>query len=236
MGVISPILANIYLHYVLDLWTHQWRRQKASGDLIVIRYADDSVFVFQHKREAEKFLKELHDRLAKFGLTLHPDKTRLIEFGKNAINARKHRGEGKPETFNFLGFTHYCTISYKYQSFVIGRKTIRKRMRASLKAIKAELRERWHHPLAETGEWIKKVLTGHLNYFSVPGNDGSIWLSYNEVRRLWLHRIKRRSQRGFMSWEKFVRITARFFPRVVTTHPHPRQRFSVRTQGRSRMR
>jgi len=181
-------------------------------------------------------LQDLKERLQSFGLTLHPDKTHLIRFGRQAISDRKRLGERKPETFNFLGFTHFCTQSRKSGVFVIGRQTIKKRMRATLHAIKSELRKRWHDPLPKTGEWIQKVLQGHLNYFSVSGNDSSIWLFFNEVRRLWLHRIRKRSQKGFMNWNRFVRITARFFPRVRLLHPHPCYRFDVRTRGRSPVR
>ena len=228
-AVISPILANIYLHYVLDLWAHKWRRQSSRGDMMIIRYADDSVFGFEHEDDAHRFLAEMRIRMNKFGLTIHPDKTQLICFGKYAIGMRKNRGEGSPETFDFLGFTHYCTLGHKRKRFVIGRKTIRKRMRASLRVIKTELRKRWHDPLVKTGKWIKRILQGHLNYFSVPGNDRSIWLFFGEVRRHWLKRIRRRSQRGFMSWDKFVKITAPYFPKIRVVHPHPRQRFGVRT-------
>ena len=228
-AVISPILANVYLHYVLDLWAHKWRRQSSRGDMMIIRYADDSVFGFEYEDDAHHFLTEMRMRMNKFGLTIHPDKTQLICFGKYAIGMRKNRGEGSPATFDFLGFTHYCTLGYKRKTFVIGRKTIRKRMRASLRVIKAELRKRWHDPLAKTGRWIKRILQGHLNYFSVPGNDRSIWLFFGEVRRHWLKRIRTRSQRGFMSWEKFVKITAPYFPKIRVVHPHPRQRFGVRT-------
>lgn len=235
-AVISPILANVYLHYAFDLWSHQWRRQKAAGDMIIIRYADDSVLGFEHEQDAKLFLQDMQERLQTFGLTLHPDKTKLIRFGRHAINDRKRLGEGKPETFDFLGFTHFCTYSRKNGAFVIGRKTIKKRMRATLQAIKIELRRRWHDPLPKTGKWIHKVLQGHMNYFSVSGNDSSIWLFFNEVQRLWLRRIRTRSQKGFMSWKRFVRITARFFPRVRLLHPHPCYRFDVRTQGRSPVR
>jgi group II intron reverse transcriptase/maturase len=235
-AVISPILANIYLHYVLDLWSHKWRRQQANGDMIVLRYADDCVFGFEHQHEAQQFLQEVKERLHAFDLTLHPDKTRLIRFGRHAIRDRKRVGERKPETFDFLGFTHFCTYSRKNCAFVIGRKTIKKRMRATLKLIKTELRRRWHDPLPKTGEWIQRVLQGHLNYFSVSGNDSSIWLFYNEVRRLWLQRIRSRSQKAFMSWNRFMRITARFYPKIRLLHPHPSYRFDVRTRGRSPVR
>lgn len=228
-AVISPILANVYLHYVLDLWAHKWRGKTARGDMMIIRYADDSVFGFEYEEDAHRFLAEFRERMKKFCLTIHPDKTKLICFGKYAIGMRKRRGEGSPETFDFLGFTHYCTLGHKRNRFVVGRKTIRKRMRVSLRIIKAELRKRWHDPLMKTGKWIKKILQGHLNYFSVPGNDKSIWLFFGEVRKHWLKRTRRRSQRGFMSWEKFVRITAPYFPKIRVVHPHPRQRFGVRT-------
>jgi group II intron reverse transcriptase/maturase len=235
-AVISTILANVYLHYVFDLWSHQWRRQKAHGDMIIIRYADDSVLGFEFEQEAKRFLQDLQERLQAFGLTLHPDKTKLIRFGRDAIRDRKRLGERKPETFDFLGFTHFCTHSRKNGAFVVGRKTIKKRMRATLQAIKIELRRRWHDPLPMTGQWIHKVLVGHMNYFSVSGNDPSIWLFFHEVQRLWLRRIRRRSQKGFMNWDRFVRITARFFPRVRLLHPHPCYRFDVRTRGRSPVR
>ena len=235
-AVISPILANVYLHYVFDLWSHQWRRQKAHGDMIIIRYADDSVLGFEFEQEAKRFLQDLQERLQAFGLTLHPDKTKLIRFGRDAIRDRKRLGERKPETFDFLGFTHFCTHFRKNGAFVVGRKTIKKRMRATLQAIKIELRRRWHDPLPMTGQWIHKVLVGHMNYFSVSGNDPSIWLFFHEVQRLWLRRIRRRSQKGFMNWDRFVRITARFFPRVRLLHPHPCYRLDVRTRGRSPVR
>ena len=235
-AVVSPILANIYLHYVLDLWAHQWRRRTATGDMIIIRYADDSVFGFEREQDAKDFLDNMHRRMKAFGLVLHPDKTKLIRFGRFAISERKRLGERKPETFDFLGFAHFCTFSRKNGAFVIGRKTIKKRMRATLKAIKVELRRRWHDPIPKTGQWIQKVLQGHMNYFSVSGNDSSLWLFSQEVKRLWLQRIRTRSQRAFMSWTRFVQLTARFFPRVRLLHPHPSYRFDVRTRGRSPVR
>src|SRR6516162_2283885 len=168
-AVISPILANVYLHYVFDLWVHRWRLTKASGDMIVIRYADDTIVGFQHEHEARAFLDDLKERMRKFELALHPDKTRLIRFGRHAAKQREKLGEGKPETFDFLGFTHFCTRSRKWGTFVIGRKTIKKRMRAKLLAIKIELRRIMHDPIAKTGAWVKQMLKGHLNYFAVSG-------------------------------------------------------------------
>ena len=201
--------------------------------MTIIRYADDCVFGFEHEYDAQTFLSEMNRRLNSFDLNLHPDKTRLIRFGRYAIEKRRQLGERKPETFDFLGFTHYCTHSPKSGVFIVGRKTIKKRMRATLKAIKIELRKRWHDPIAKTGEWIQKVLQGHLNYFSVSGNNSSLWIFYNEVRRLWLLRLRKRSQKGFMSWEKFMRLTCRFFPRIRVLHPLPLHRFDARTRGRS---
>ena len=154
-AVISPILANLYLHYVLDLWVNQWRRKEATGDVIIVRYADDAVLGFQHREEAERFLEQLRERLGKFGLELHPEKTRLIEFGRYATERRKKRGQGKPETFNFLGLAHMCGTSHKASSFVVQRKTIGKRMAAKLKEIKAQLQRRMHEPIAGTLKWIQ---------------------------------------------------------------------------------
>jgi RNA-directed DNA polymerase len=235
-AVISPILANVYLHYAFDLWVHRWRRQKASGDLVVIRYADDTIVGFQHEHEAKAFLQDLHERLRGFDLALHPDKTRLIRFGRNAARERRERGEGKPETFDFLGFTHFCSRSKKTGSFMIGRKTIKKRMVAKLKMLKVELRKRRRDTIAETGQWLNLLLKGHLNYFAVSGNSASLWWLFNEVRWLWLRSLRRRSQKAFLTWEKFVRLTSRFFPPIKILHPLPLHRFDARTRGRSPVR
>ena len=235
-AVISPILANVYLHYAFDLWANTWRRKKASGDMIIIRYADDVVLGFEHESEAQAFLQHLQQRLKAFDLNLHPDKTRLIRFGRYAIRDRKQLGQGKPETFDYLGFTHFCTQSRKNGAFVIGRKTIRKRMRATLRRIKVELRRRMHDSVADTGRWLTKVLQGHVNYFSVSGNSPSIWLFFNEVRYLWIKSLRRRSQKAYINWDKFLRITNRYFPRIRLLHPHPCYRFDVRTRGRSPVR
>jgi RNA-directed DNA polymerase len=234
-AVISPILANVYLHYVFDLWTHRWRG-KATGDVIVIRYADDTIVGFQHEHEAREFLDDLKERLGKFELTLHPMKTRLIRFGRHAAKQRKELGEGKPETFDFLGFTHFCTRSTKFGSFVIGRKTIKKRMVATLLAIKMELRKRLHDPIVETGAWVHSVLKGHLNYFAVSGNSPSLWWFFAQVKRLWLQALRRRSQRAFITWQRYIRLTDRFFPKIRILHPLPCHRFDARTQGRSPVR
>jgi group II intron reverse transcriptase/maturase len=235
-AVISPILANVYLHYAFDLWAHVWRRKKASGDVIVIRYADDILLGFQHEREARAFLQDLQARLREFELALHPKKTRLIRFGRCAVEQRRKLGQGKPETFDFLGFTHFCTRSRKYGSFVIGRKTIKKRMRAKLQEIKMELRKRMHDTIAETGAWLSKVLKGHLNYYAVSGNDHSLWWFFNQARWYWLRSLRRRSQRAFMNWVKFTRLVDRFFPPIRILHPLPCHRFDARTRGRSPVR
>jgi RNA-directed DNA polymerase len=235
-AVISPILANVYLHYAYDLWVQRWRQTKASGDMIVVRYADDQIVGFEHEHEAKAFLHDLQERLRAFELALHPDKTRLIRFGRHAAKQRASLGEGKPETFDFLGFTHFCTQSRKWGSFVIGRKTIKKRMRAKLKAIKVELRKRMHDPIAETGAWVKQMLQGHLNYYAVSGNHPSLWWFCNQVRWLWLKSLRRRSQKAHLSWERFIRIIDRFCPPIKVLHPLPLHRFDARTRGRSPVR
>ena len=235
-AVISPILANVYLHYVYDLWVHHWRQTKATGDVIVVRYADDTIIGFEHEQEARTFLQDLQERMRAFDLALHPDKTRLIRFGRHTAKQRAERGEGKPETFDFLGFTHFCTRSRKWGSFVIGRKTIKKRMRAKLLAIKIELRRKMHDPIAKTGAWVKQMLQGHLNYFAVSGNDPSLWWFFNEVKKRWLRSLRRRSQKAFLTWEKFMQLAGRFFPPIRILHLLPCHRFDTRTRGRSPVR
>jgi RNA-directed DNA polymerase len=185
-SVISPLLANVYLHYVFDLWVQHWRTHRITGDVIVVRYADDMVLGFQHRGDAERFLQDWRDRLQKFGLELHPDKTRLIEFGRFAAASRKHRGEGKPETFNFLGFTHVCGQAWKNGKFLVLRKSIRKRLLAKLQQVKDELRIRMHHPLAEVGKWLRSVVQGYFNYHAVPGNFASLQSFRREVSKRWL--------------------------------------------------
>ncbi len=235
-AVISPILANVYLHYVFDLWANLWRQKKALGDVLMIRYADDIVLGFEYEGEAKAFLAEMRERLQKFGLTLHPEKTRLIQFGRWAINDRKRQGLGKPETFDFLGFTHFCTHSRKQGAFVIGRKTIRKRMLAQLQLLKREFRRRLHASIYETGIWLRRVLQGYVNYFAVSGNDRSLWQFYHRVRCYWLKALRRRSQKAFLSWSQFMRLTSGFFPRIRLLHPHPSTRFDARTRRRSPVR
>ncbi len=235
-AVISPILANVYLHYVFDLWAHAWRRQHAAGDMVIVRYADDIVLGFEHERGARAFLAAMRARLGEFGLELHPDKTRLIQFGRWAISSRKRQGLGKPETFDFLGFTHFCTRSRKNGTFVIGRKTIRKRMRAQLQFIKWELRRRMHDSIYETGMWLRRVLQGYLNYFAVSGNQRPLYVFFTQVRWYWVRALRRRSQKAYLNWNAFVRRANRFFPPIRLLHPHPVARFDARTRRRSPVR
>ena len=198
-GVISPLLANVYLHYVFDLWVQRWRKHRATGEVIVVRYADDSVLGFQYRADAERFLHEWRERLRKFGLELHPDKTRLIEFGRFAAASRKQRGAGKPETFDFLGFTHICGQSRKHGKFLVLRKTVRKRLLAKLKELKEELRRRWHQSVAELGRWLRSVLQGYFNYHAVPGNLASVNSFRQEVSKRWLRALRRRGQKHPMT-------------------------------------
>ena len=212
-AVVSPLIANVYLHYLFDLWADVWRKKVAKGDIIVVRYADDLVVGFQHRTEAEQFLKQFRERLAKFGLELHPDKTRLIEFGRFAARDRKARGEGKPETFIFLGFTHYCGQRFKSGTFTVWRITAKKRMVAKLKAIKAELQRRMHDRMAEVGAWLRKVVLGYYQYHAVPGNTTQLRIFKLRVCRLWQSILVRRSQRAKMRWERFTPVLNRWTPR-----------------------
>lgn len=223
-AVVSPLLANIYLHYALDLWAHHWRKQQAGGDVIVVRYADDSVFGFQSEKMARRFLHDMQERFAKFGLTLHPDKTRLIEFGRFAAENRRHRGQGHPETFDFLGFTHCCGTD-RQGRFQVVRLTVKKRMRATLAAIRATLMRRRHERTAHVGKWLNRVVQGYFNYHAVPSNLGRLEGFRSEVCRAWRHALLRRSQRHRLSWERFNRLVHRFVPHCRKLHPYPEERF-----------
>jgi group II intron reverse transcriptase/maturase len=227
-AVISPLLANIYLHYVFDLWVKHWRKHQATGDMIVVRYADDIVVGFEHRADAERFLQEWKDRLQKFGLELHPDKTRLIEFGRHAAENRKQRGERKPEVFDFLGFTHMCGKTRKTGRFIVQRKTIRKRLSAKLRELKEELRRRWHQPVAEVGRWLKSVVQGYFNYHAVPGNMDSLNSFRAQVIWRWYRALRRRSQRSQMTWDRFWRLVDRWIPSAKTLHPYPNVRFDAK--------
>jgi len=228
-SVISPLLSNVYLYYVLDLWIEWWRKACCQGDVIVVRYADDFVIGFQSETEAQACLAALKSRFAKFGLELHEGKTRLIEFGRYAAERRSARGEGKPETFDFLGFTHRCGRNRKQGWFAVHRHSIAKRMRATLQVIKAKLRKRMHRPLGETGRWLRRVVQGWLNYHAVPGNSNRIGRFVDEVTRLWFFVIRRRSQRGRVwNWSRMHRLARVHLPRPRIVHPYPNQRFHDR--------
>ncbi len=228
-GSISPLLANIYLHYVLDLWVQQWRESEAQGDVIIVRYADDFVVGFQHKHEAERFLAQVRDRFARFGLELHPEKTRLIEFGQWAGKNRNRRGEGKPDTFNFLGFTHVCHKKLSNGRFTVLRLTMRERLTAKLKDLKLELRRRLHWSVLEVGTWLRSVVFGHMRYYAVPMNRAAVSRFRFEVARLWHRALERRSQNGRVRWERMYRLIDRYLPPVRVCHPYPLQRLGVIT-------
>src|SRR6202162_5139125 len=230
-AVISPLLANIYLHYVFDLWVEVWRRKVAWGDVTVVRYADDLVVGCESRREAERFLKEFRERLAKFGLELHPEKTRLIQFGRFAAQNRKERGEGKPETFTFLGFTHFCGRTTRAGAFTVWRITAKKRMVAKLKAIKAELQRRKHEPTRETGAWLRKVVLGYYQYHAVPGNSSQLRVFWRRACRLWRNVLVRRSQRARVRWGRLLPILYRWIPQPRVLHPYPDARFAATHPG-----
>ena len=227
-GSISPLLANIYLHYVFDLWVQRWRRKEAKGQVIVVRWADDFIVGFEHRSEAERFLSELGGRFARFGLALHPDKTRLIEFGRFAAPNREWRGEGKPETFNFLGFTHICGQT-RGRKFTVLRETMRKRWQAKLKEVYAELWRRMHDPVPEQGAYLRSVIMGHVRYYGVPMNGPSVAAFRKEVCWLWRKVLRRRSQKHHLTWERMKRLINRWLPGARVCHPYPLVRFGVIT-------
>ncbi len=232
---ISPLLANVYFHYALDLWVHQWRKRSARGEVYVVRFCDDFVVGFQHRDDAERFRTALGERLAEFALELNADKTRLIEFGRFAARNREARGEGKPETFSFLGFTHICAKTRRGR-FKLKRVTEKKRMRVKLHEVKAELRRRMHLPIPDQGRWLRSVLQGHFNYYAVPDNSEALSAFRYEVTRLWLHSLRRRSQRTRVTWERMNRYVSRWLPPARILHPWPGVRFAANTRGRSPVR
>ena len=234
-GVISPLLANIYLHYVFDLWAHEWRRKHGKGEMIIVRYADDFIVGCETQRDGEDFLEELRARFKRYGLALHPDKTRLLEFGRYAIDRHKERGEGKPETFDFLGFTHYCSKN-RDGWFAVKRRTRRKKLNAKLKEVKYELRKRMHKPIPVVAQWLKLVLIGHYRYYGVPGNLPKLRSFRGAVVRLWWKTLCHRSQKGYVTWERMRRLKLRWLPKPKIYHPYPRQRLVVTTRGRSPVR
>jgi len=229
------LLANVYLHYVFDLWVAWWRRRHAHGDVIIVRFADDFVAGFEYEDDARQFLTDLRERFAKFGLELHPDKTRLIEFGRHAARRRAARGVGKPETFDFLGFTHLCGKT-KTGRFWLRRITISKRMRAKLREVNDQLKRRRHQPIPLQGQWLAAVVRGHLAYYAVPGNTDAVAAFRTQATRHWYKALRRRSQRTRLNWERMNRIATRWLPPARVKHPFPNVRFDARTQGRSPVR
>jgi len=228
-GSASPLLANVYLHYVFDLWVQAWRQKRAHGDVIVVRFADDIVVGFQVKSDAERFWVELAERFRKFHLDLHPEKTRLLEFGPYAVENRTTRGLGKPETFNFLGFTHLCGKKRSNGRFTVVRQTIRKRLQAKLSAVKTELRRRMHDPVPAVGTWLRSVVGGHIRYYSVPTNSHALDMFRFQVGRLWYRTLSRRSQTGRVPWDRMRRLIDRWLPPARVCHPYPLRRLGVIT-------
>jgi group II intron reverse transcriptase/maturase len=227
-GSISPLLANLYLHHVFDLWARWWRKRHAAGDMVVVRYADDVIAGFQHRADAERFLAELRERFAKFGLELHPEKTRLLEFGPYAAEHRRRADQGKPETFNFLGFTHICGKK-RNGRFTVVRQTIRQRWQAKLGEVKAELRRRLHDPIPQVGAWLGSVVRGHVQYYGVPMNGPAIAQFRFLVGGLWHRALERRSQAGHVSWDRMRRLIERWLPPARICHPYPLRRLGVVT-------
>jgi RNA-directed DNA polymerase len=225
---VSPLLANVYLHYVFDLWADWWRHRRAHGDVIIVRFADDVTVGFEYEQDAQRFLSDLHERIAEFGLQLHPDKTRLIEFGRHAARNRAARGQGKPETFDFLGFTHICARS-KNGRFWLKRITISKRMRVKLREVKDQLKLRMHEPIPVQGRWLRSVLQGHFAYYAVPGNSDAVAAFRDHVTRHWFKALRRRSQRTRVTWERMNRFAKRWIPPAHVKHPFPEVRFAART-------
>jgi RNA-directed DNA polymerase len=225
-SVISPLLANIYLHYALDLWAERWRRREATGDMIIVRYADDFIVGFQHEADARRFLDEMRERLQEFALSLHPDKTRLIEFGRFAAANRKQRGLDKPETFNFLGFTFICGKS-RQGFFLLKRETRRDRMRAKLRMVKQEMRRRMHQPIPEQGRWLWHVVRGYFNYHAVPMNTRALAVFRAEIARSWNRVLNRRSQKATLTRARMDRLIDDWLPKPRILHPWPDKRFAV---------
>jgi RNA-directed DNA polymerase len=223
----SPLLANVFLHYVYDLWIQQWRKQKARGEIIVVRFADDTVVGFQYESDAIQFQKELKERLLKFGLELHPEKTRLIEFGRFAAENRRKRDEGKPETFTFLGFTHICGKTRENDKFTIWRHTIKKKMQKKLSEIKDELKKRMHLPIREVGQWLKAVVIGHYRYYGVPGNYEAMRNFRHLIGQRWKQSLKRRSQKGNITCEKMEKLLNHYLPLPQICHKYPSERIGV---------
>jgi len=226
-SVISPLLANIYLHYVFDLWAHRWRQREACGAMIMVRYADDIIVGFEHEDEARRFQDAMRERLREFALTLHPDKTRLIEFGRHAAGRRERLGLGKPETFTFLGFTLYCGKS-RAGKFRVIRKSRRDRMQARLEDIKGKLRVRMHQSIPEQGKWLAQVVRGYFAYHAVPNNIGSLQAFRSHVTDLWRRALRRRSQKDHILWTRIAKIADHWLPTPKILHKWPWQRFRAK--------
>jgi RNA-directed DNA polymerase len=226
-SVISPLLANVYLHYTLDLWAERWRRREATGDMIIVRYADDVAVGFEHESDARRFWDAMRERLQEFSLSLHPEKTRLIEFGRYAAARRAQRGVGKPETFNFLGFSFICGTSRRGR-FLLKRKSQLDRMRVKLKEIKEELRKRMHQPIPEQGAWLKQVVAGYFNYHAVPTNGRALSSFRIGVTRRWQQVLGRRSQNGAIDWVRMTKLVDDYLPKPRILHPWPDKRFAVK--------
>jgi hypothetical protein len=229
------VLANVYLHYVLDTWAHHWRRHNARGEVILVRYADDFVMGFENREEAGSFLLELRQRMEKFGLELHSEKTRLIRFGRFATEKVKRTGRNKPETFNFLGFTHLCGRTRK-GGFLLLRQTMSKRMRDKLREVRAEMRLRRHQKLADQGRWLGAVLRGYYRYHGVPNNIRALSRFRTEIGRSWHRSLLRRSHKRRLNWERMDKYVTRWLPPAKITHPWPWDRFKAKTQVKSRVR
>ncbi len=228
-GSASPLLASIYLHYAFDLWVRSWRQKQAHGDLLVVRFADDIVVGFQSKSDAEQFWAELVERLRKFRLELHPEKTRLLEFGPLAAESHRRRGEGKPETFNFLGFTHICGKRRSNGRFTVLRQTIRGRLQEKLNEVKTSLKRRMHDPVPQVGAWLHSVVGGHIRYYGVPTNGRALHAFRFQVGRLWHRALSRRSQTGRVRWDRMLRLIDRWLPPARICHPYPLKRLGVIT-------
>jgi len=230
-AVLSPLLVNVFLHYVFDLWIDQWQKRHARGSCVVIRYADDFVIGFEHEADARACLEALGERLGNFGLKLHPEKTRLIEFGRGSAAQREREGRGKCETFDFLGFTHICGKTRRSKRFALQRITIAKRMRRTLAAIKQQLIRRRHAPVGETGRWLASVIRGWQGYYAVPDNFRRVAQFDAAIARLWLRQLRRRSQRNRWTWERMDRLIRKYLPRPRITHPWPNVRHRARLRA-----
>lgn len=227
-GSISPLLANIYLHYVLDLWVDSWRTRIAKGEVIIVRYADDFIVGFQYYKDAVRFKEELKRRLSKFNLSLHPQKTRLLNFGRFASRDRKEQGKGRPETFDFLGFTHICATT-KAGRFKLKRRTMSQKLKGKIAGLKQELQNRLNKRISEVGKWLRSVLLGHYRYYGVPGNESSLYAFRESVLHWWYNTLKRRGQNRKLRWDKMIRIARDWLPYPKSYHPYPSERLIVRT-------